>query len=55
LEYIEKYIKNKKYHGNYEKYDEETKKAIDLLEVELLEDWRKFKKDPYWMVRKWNA
>ena len=34
--------------------NEETKNAIDLLEVKLLEDWRKFKKDPYWMAREWN-
>ncbi len=54
LEYIEKYIKNKKYRNNYEKYSEETKKAINQLEGELLDDWRKFKKDPYWMVRDWN-
>jgi hypothetical protein len=54
LEYIEKYIKNEKYHTNYDKYNAETKKAINQLEKELLEDWRKFKKDPYWMVREWN-
>ena len=54
LEYIEKYIKNKKYQSNYQKYNEETKKAINQLELDLLEDWRKFKKDPYWMVREWN-
>jgi len=54
IEYIEKYIKNKKYQNNYQKYSEETKKAIDQLESELLEDWRKFKKDPYWMVKEWN-
>lgn len=54
LEYIEKYIKNKKYTRNYKKFSDETKKAIDMLEDELMEDWRKFKKDPYWMVREWN-
>ena len=54
LEYIEKYIKNKKFQNNYDKYSEETKNAIDQLESELLEDWRKFKKEPYWMVREWN-
>lgn len=54
LEYIEKYIKNQKYQNNYQKYSEETKNAINQLETELLDDWRKFKKDPYWMVREWN-
>lgn len=55
LEYIEKYLKNPKYRRNYEKYNEETKKAIDELEQSLLADWKKFKSNPYWMVDEWNT
>ena len=54
LEYIEKYIKNSKFQTQYDKYDEGTKLAINQLEFTLLEDWRKFKQDPYWMVKVWN-
>jgi len=54
LEYIEKYIKNNKFQTQYDKYDEGTKLAINQLEFALLEDWRKFKQDPYWMVKVWN-
>ena len=54
LEYIEKYIKNPKYQKNYEKYSEETKQAINLLETALLADWKRFKENPYWMVEEWN-
>lgn len=54
LEYIEKYLKNEKFHKNYEKYSDEIKESINQLELDLLEDWRKFKDNPYWMVREWN-
>ena len=54
LEYIEKFIKNKEYHEDYDSYNLETKKAIDELYNGLLEDWKKFKKDPYWMAREWK-
>ncbi|MBI2721270.1 MAG: patatin-like phospholipase family protein [Bacteroidetes bacterium] len=54
LEYIEKYIKNKKYQRNYKKYSAEIKNAIDELENELLKDWKKFKTNPYWMVNEWK-
>jgi len=54
IEYMEKYLKHKKYAAEYEAYGEETKKAIEQLYSELMEDWRKFKKNPYWMVREWN-
>jgi hypothetical protein len=54
LEYIEKYLKHKKYENDYNNYDAGTREAIERLYSELLEDWKKFKKNPYWMVREWN-
>jgi predicted acylesterase/phospholipase RssA len=55
LEYIEKTLKRAKYKNDYEAYDEKTRAGIDKLQQELMEDWKKFKADPYWMVREWNA
>lgn len=55
LEYIEKTLKRSKYKADYDQYDEQTKADIDKLQAELLVDWKKFKVDPYWMVREWNA
>jgi predicted acylesterase/phospholipase RssA len=54
LEYFEKFIHNKEYAEDYKAYDEATKKAMEQLYIELLEDWAKFRKDPYWMVNEWN-
>ncbi len=54
LEYIERHLKNKHYEQDYEKYPEETKKNIELLQQELLKDWEKFKINPYWQVEEWN-
>ncbi|HEY1040718.1 MAG TPA: hypothetical protein VGF30_14990, partial [Bacteroidia bacterium] len=54
IEYIEKFIKNSKYQNDYEKYSPETKQAIEELHIGLLEDWKRFKNDPYWMVNEWN-
>ncbi len=54
LEYIERTIKHEKYKVDYDKYGVRTKTAIDLLQASLLEDWKKFKQNPYWMVREWN-
>lgn len=55
LEYFEKFIYNKHYKNDYDKYSEELKQELALLHVSLLEDWRKFKENPYWMVDEWNA
>lgn len=55
LEYIEKSFKSDKNAATYNNYSDEMKQAISLLETELLEDWRKFKENPYWMVEEWNA
>ncbi len=55
LEYIEKYLKNEEYKSDYEKYSAETKQEIDLLHKNLLIDWAKFKKNPYWLLNEWNA
>lgn len=54
LEYIERTIKHELYTTDYENYSIETKAAIDQLHQSLMEDWIKFKKDPYWMVNEWN-
>ena len=52
LEYFEKFLKHPKYHKDYEKYSPEIKQALDTMQESLLEDWKKFKEDPYWMVNK---
>ncbi|MBI3518330.1 MAG: patatin-like phospholipase family protein [Bacteroidetes bacterium] len=54
LEYFEKYIYNKTYQNDYERYSDEIKKELKELHAALLEDWKKFKVDPYWMVNEWN-
>jgi hypothetical protein len=54
LKYFEKFIKNKRYKDEYDQYSEETKKALDQLYRSLKEDWKKFKKDPYWLTNEWN-
>ena len=54
LEYFEKFLRHPKYRNDYEKYSPETKQALDQLYDSLMEDWKKFKKNPYWMVYDWN-
>lgn len=54
LEYFEKFILNKEYHDDYNKYSSETKKILAQLHLQLQEDWIKFNKNPYWMVNEWN-
>lgn len=54
LEYFEKFIRNPKYQNDYEKYSPETKQALEALHSSLLQDWQKFKEDPYWMVEAWR-
>ena len=54
LEYIERTIKHEFYRSDYEAYTPEIKQAIEELHHSLMEDWRKFKLNPYWMVNKWN-
>jgi predicted acylesterase/phospholipase RssA len=54
LEYYEKFLWNKKYQNNYEKYGTETKQALEQLHASLSNDWQKFKEDPYWMVNEWK-
>lgn len=55
LEYFEKFLKNPKYAKDYEKYDPELKFALDELQDQLLRDWRRFKEDPYWMVKEMKS
>ena len=54
LEYFEKFLRHPKYKNDYEKYSPETKQALDHLYDSLMEDWQKFKKNPYWMVNDLN-
>ena len=54
LEYIEKIIKRDKHADSFNKYSDEQKEKLYQLEKELLDDWRKFKENPYWMVQEWN-
>jgi len=51
LEYFEKFLKHPKYQKDYDKYSPETKQMLDNLQSSLLTDWKKFKEDPYWMVK----
>ena len=55
LEYYEKFLKNPKYAKDYEKYNPDLKFALDELQDQLLRDWRKFKNDPYWMVKEMHC
>jgi len=55
LEYFEKFLKNPKYQKDYEKYSPEIKQALDELQNKLLVDWKRFKEDPYWMVKDLKA
>lgn len=50
LEYFEKYLWHPRYMKDYEKYSIQQKAAFAELHERLLIDWRKFKKNPYWMV-----
>jgi hypothetical protein len=54
LEYIEKKLKRLRFKEDYDAYDPKIKAGIDQLQEELMADWRKFKEDPYWMVKEWN-
>lgn len=54
LEYIERTLKHEIYAKDYEAYNDVIKFEIDTLHNQLMEDWRKFKLDPYWMVKEWN-
>jgi len=54
LEYYEKFLRNPKYHKDYEKYSPEIKQMLDELQASLLADWKKFKEDPYWMVKEYK-
>ena len=54
LEYIERTIKHEFYDVDFQKYDVKTKHEINQLHISLMRDWKKFKEDPYWMVKEWN-
>ncbi len=54
LKYYEKFLYHPKYKSDYEKYSPETKQALTDLYNSLMEDWKKFKKNPYWMVEALN-
>lgn len=54
LEYVEKTLKRTKYKSDYDAYDDKVKEEIDKLYAELMEDWKKFRENPYWMVNEWN-
>jgi predicted acylesterase/phospholipase RssA len=55
LEYYEKFLKNPKYQKDYEKYSPETQAMLRKLYEDLLADWRKFKEDPFWMVKAYQS
>lgn len=55
LEYFEKFLYNKHYKNDYDKYSDELKAELTKLHAWLLEDWKKFKENPYWMVDEWNT
>ena len=50
LEYIEKILWNSNYKKDYDNYSDELKAQLDELYTTLLDDWKAFNSDPYWMV-----
>lgn len=54
LEYIEKVIWNKKYEVAYDSYPDDLKRKIRELYDHMMNDWRIFNKNPYWMVDEYN-
>ncbi|MFL5753544.1 MAG: patatin-like phospholipase family protein [Bacteroidia bacterium] len=54
IKYFEKFIYHPRYKNDYEKYSAETKEELALLYSNLMSDWEKFRKNPYWMVEKLN-
>lgn len=55
LEYYEKFLYNPKYNKDYQKYSDETKQMLTDLHTSLLTDWKRFKEDPYWMVKEYKT
>jgi hypothetical protein len=55
LEYFEKFIYHPKYQKDFAKYSPETQKTLADLHASLLADWKRFKEDPYWMVKELEA
>jgi predicted acylesterase/phospholipase RssA len=54
IKYFEKYLYHPKYKKDYEKYSPETKEELAHLYYNLMQDWKKFKENPYWMVHELN-
>lgn len=50
LEYIEKVLWNRKNAAEYNAYAPELRSAINALYAKIMEDWKRFNADPYWMV-----
>ena len=51
LEYIEKILWNSKYKIEYDNYPEELKSQLKEMYNKMLDDWKAFNSDPYWMVK----
>jgi hypothetical protein len=51
IEYIEKIILNPKNKAAYDAYSNELKVEINTLHAKMLNDWKAFNADPYWMVK----
>lgn len=54
IEYIEKIRQHKDYATAFLQYDEATKEELKRLSNDLMEDWKRFQSNPYWMVEEWN-
>lgn len=50
LEYIEKNLWNKKNADEYNAYSPELKSSINELYNKMMEDWKQFNANPYWMI-----
>jgi predicted acylesterase/phospholipase RssA len=51
IEYIEKIILNPKNRAAYDAYSDDLKVEINTLHTKMLNDWKAFNTDPYWMVK----
>jgi hypothetical protein len=54
LDYIEKVMWNPANRDSYNKYPDTLKKSVQDLHDQLMADWRRFNKDPYWMTDPFN-
>jgi hypothetical protein len=50
LEYIEKVLWHPHHASEWNAYPPELRSAVNELYIKMMEDWKRFNEDPYWMV-----